>query len=105
MAIADTTDLPAGVRQRVQTDQMPQGIPYIVANEFAERFCFYGINAILAVYMTQSLHFGQAKAIEWQALFVFGAYFFPMIGAIMSDVFWGKYRTIMSLSIVYCIGC
>jgi POT family proton-dependent oligopeptide transporter len=86
-------------------DQMPPGIPYIVANEFAERFCFYGINAILAVYMTQFMHFGQAEATVWQSLFKFAAYFFPLIGAIISDVFWGKYRTIMTLAIVYCAGC
>ena len=41
------------------------------------------------------LHFGQAKATEWQSLFKFGAYFAPLIGAIVADVFWGKYRTIM----------
>ena len=87
------------------TERMPSGIPYIVANEFAERFCYYGINAILAVYMTQHLHFGQAKATEWQSLFKFGAFFFPLIGAIISDVFWGKYRTIMVLALVYCAGC
>jgi POT family proton-dependent oligopeptide transporter len=86
-------------------DQMPPGIPYIVANEFAERFCFYGVNAILAVYMTQHLHFGQAQATVWQSLFKFAAYFFPLVGAIISDVFWGKYRTIMTLAIVYCAGC
>jgi POT family proton-dependent oligopeptide transporter len=86
-------------------DRMPPGIPYIIANEFAERFCFYGINAILAVYMTQQMHFGQAQATVWQSLFKFGAYFFPLIGAIISDVFWGKYRTIMTLAIVYCAGC
>jgi POT family proton-dependent oligopeptide transporter len=86
-------------------NRMPSGIPYIVANEFAERFCYYGINAILAVYMTAHLHFGQAKATEWQSLFKFGAYFFPLIGAILSDVFWGKYRTIMTLAVVYCLGC
>jgi POT family proton-dependent oligopeptide transporter len=86
-------------------DQMPPGIPYIVGNEFAERFCYYGINAILTVYMTQHLHFGQAQATVWQSLFKFGAYFFPLIGAIISDVFWGKYRTIMTLALVYCAGC
>ena len=86
-------------------NRMPAGIPYIVWNEFAERFCYYGVNAILAVYMTQHLHFGQAQATVWQSLFKFGAYFFPLIGAIISDVFWGKYRTIMTLAMVYCAGC
>src|SRR5260221_164353 len=53
--------------------RMPEGIPFIIANEFAERFCYYGINAILAVYMTGTLHFGQARATSWQSLFKAGA--------------------------------
>ena len=89
----------------METNQMPKGIPFIVANEFAERFCYYGINAILAIYMTESLHFGQARATSWQSLFKAGAYFSPLIGAIISDVFWGKYRTIMVFSVAYVLGC
>ena len=41
---------------------MPAGIPFIISNEFAERFCFYGINSILTVYLVSSLHFTDAKA-------------------------------------------
>ena len=86
-------------------NRMPKGIPFIIANEFAERFCYYGVNAILAIYMTSNLHFGQARATSWQSLFKAGAYFFPLFGAIVSDVFWGKYRTIMTFSVVYVLGC
>src|SRR5712672_1287277 len=35
---------------------------------------------------------------------VFGVYFLPILGAILADGFFGKYRTILSLSIVYCLG-
>ena len=90
---------------QAQENRMPPGIAFIVANEFAERFCYYGINAILAIYMTQFLHFGDAKATTWQSLFKSGAYFFPLLGAILSDVFWGKYRTIMVFSLMYAAGC
>src|ERR1700721_34484 len=86
-------------------DQMPPGIPFIVANEFAERFCFYGINSILTVYMTQFLRLGDADATTWHSLFKSGAYFCPVIGAIVSDVFWGKFRTIMVFSLAYAAGC
>jgi POT family proton-dependent oligopeptide transporter len=86
-------------------DKMPSGIWFIVSNEFAERFCFYGINSILAIYLTSKLHFTDAKAASWQSLFKMGAYFFPMLGAIISDVFWGKFRTIMVFSMVYALGC
>jgi POT family proton-dependent oligopeptide transporter len=85
--------------------RMPAGIPYIVANEFAERFCYYGINAILSVYLVRYMHFGDAQATVWQSLFKSGAYFFPLAGAIVSDVFWGKYRTIITFSIAYVAGC
>ena len=84
---------------------MPAGIPFIVANEFAERFCYYGINAILTIYMTQFLRVGDAEATTFHSLFKSGAYFFPLVGAIISDVFWGKYRTIITFSLAYAVGC
>ncbi len=91
---------------------MPSGIPYIVGNEAAERFSFYGMKAILFVYMTKYLMnaAGQPDPMEPDAArealhwFVASAYFFPIIGAIFSDWFLGKYRTIFWLSLVYCLG-
>lgn len=91
---------------------MPPGIPYIVGNEAAERFSFYGMKAILFVFMTKYLMSANGSAdvmTDEQAntyvhLFVASAYFFPVIGAIVSDWLFGKYLTIISLSIVYCLG-
>ena len=39
----------------LKTDRMPPGIPYIVGNEAAERFNFYGMRTILVVFMTKYL--------------------------------------------------
>jgi POT family proton-dependent oligopeptide transporter len=89
----------------VPTSRMPGGIPYIVANEFAERFCYYGISAILALYLVQALHFGEAQATTWVSLFKSGSYFFPLLGAVVSDVFWGKFRTVITFSLAYTTGC
>jgi len=86
-------------------NRMPPGIPYIVGNEFAERFCYYGLNAILAIYMTQFLLFTDGRATEWAHMFKSGVYFFPLLGAILADVFWAKYRTVITFSLVYCVGC
>ena len=91
---------------------MPPGIPYIVANEAAERYSFYGMRAILVIFMTKYLMGGagelelmtEEEAKTWFHLFVTGVYSFPIFGAILSDAFLGKYRTIMALSIVYCLG-
>ncbi len=95
-----------------ETTGMPGGIPFIIGNEAAERFSFYGMKVILAVFMTQYLvnasgeaaYLTAEQAREYVAWFVASAYFFPVLGAILSDAILGKYRTIMLLSIVYCIG-
>jgi proton-dependent oligopeptide transporter, POT family len=95
-----------------QITGMPRGVPYIVGNELAERFSFYGMKTILVVFMTHHLknaagHDAPMSGDEAKAAFhafSASAYFFPLLGAIVSDAFLGKYRTIMSLSIVYCLG-
>ena len=96
----------------VASKGMPPGIPYIVANEAAERYSFYGMRAILVIFMTKYLMNAQGEldpmtneqATAWFHMFVWAVYSFPILGAILSDAFLGKYRTIMALSIVYCLG-
>ncbi|MGD0382808.1 MAG: POT family MFS transporter [Thermoguttaceae bacterium] len=97
----------------IATDKMPPGVPYIIGNEAAERFCYYGLNTILVTYMTERLInwsgdlavMSPERAKSTYHLFVAGVYFFPFIGAIIADALWGKYRTIFYLSFVYCFGC
>lgn len=96
---------PATTPDGAKNDKMPSSIWFIVSNEFAERFCFYGINSILVAYMVSHMKFPDGKALAWGALFKSAAYFFPVLGAIISDVFWGKFRTIFVFSIFYATGC
>src|SRR5262249_47376751 len=89
----------------------PPGVPYIVGNEACERFSYYGMKTILQVHLT-ALFAMQAfaeKAAENAAtqvvhLFMAGVYAFPMIGALAADRWLGKYRIIILLSLVYCVG-
>ncbi len=94
------------------TPHIPLGIPYIVGNEAAERFSYYGMRAILVVFMTQYLTdpSGQLALLsEQQAqgyfhLFVSAVYIMPLFGAFLCDALLGKYRTIICLSLFYCLG-
>lgn len=97
----------------VETAAMPPGIPYIIGNEAAERFSFYGMRTILVVFMMQYLHFMDGtggrpltgnEAIENYHAFTGWVYFTPLLGALLADIFLGKYLTILWLSIVYCLG-
>jgi POT family proton-dependent oligopeptide transporter len=91
---------------------LPAGIPYIIGNEAAERFSFYGMRAVLVVFMTQYLldnsgtphPMNKEEAKGWFHLFVSAVYFTPLFGALISDGVLGKYRTIILLSLVYCLG-
>jgi len=94
------------------TKDMPAGIPYIIGNELAERFSFYGMKCILMVFMTKYLIDGNGElsvmapeeATYYYHLFTSAVYFTPFFGSLISDAFFGKYRTILALSIVYCLG-
>lgn len=96
----------------VASTGMPHGIPYIVGNEAAERFSFYGMKAILVVFMTKYLfdssgapdYMEEREATMYYHWFSASVYFTPALGALLADAFLGKYKTIMSLSIVYCLG-
>ncbi len=96
------------------TTKMPGGIPYIIGNEAAERFSYYGMKGILIIFMTQYLMLmegsrivdtmSNAQATSYVHLFASAVYAFPILGALLADIFIGKYLTILSLSIVYCLG-
>jgi POT family proton-dependent oligopeptide transporter len=96
----------------VPSTRMPSGIPYIIGNEAAERFSFYGMKGILTVFMTQYLidSDGQTDVLSeenakvWYHVFTMAVYFTPFFGALLSDIFIGKYKTILSLSVIYCLG-
>lgn len=96
----------------LETKALPPGLPFIIGNEAAERFSFYGMKSILLVFMTSYIAqpdgtldvFSIKEAEAWNHLFMASAYFFPILGGILADAFLGKYKTIIYLSIVYCAG-
>ncbi len=92
------------------SNKLPRQIPFIIGNEAAERFSFYGMRNVLTNFLVGYLLLGLAEperqpaAKEIFHVFVMGVYFFPLLGGWLSDRFLGKYRTIFWLSLVYCAG-
>lgn len=82
----------------------PKSIFFIISNEFSERFNYYGMRTVLALYLTQKLNYDDDTATVIYHIFTSLAYFFPLMGAILADSWLGKFKTILYLSIVYCIG-
>ena len=96
----------------LNTTRVPPGIPFIVGNEAAERFSYYGMRSILVVFMTKYMldRSGQLDTMTPEQaksayhFFTMGVYLLPFFGAVLADAFLGKYKTILLLSLVYCAG-
>jgi POT family proton-dependent oligopeptide transporter len=94
--------------------KMPKSVPYIIGNEAAERFSFYGIRSIMSTFLVAQFfnpaanpalqNMAEARANELVHLFVTFAYFMPLVGGILADWFFGKYKVILYVSILYAIG-
>lgn len=95
-----------------ETTRMPKGIPYIIGNELAERFSFYGMRGILTAFMTKHLldsagqpdYMSDEQAKTYFHMFVAFAYFTPILGSLLADIVLGKYKTILLISLMYCLG-
>ncbi|CAF3640353.1 unnamed protein product [Rotaria sp. Silwood1] len=96
-------------------DKIPLGAWLIVVCELCERFAFYGLSGLFQNYIqfplptgndTQpgALDRGQQTATALTNFFRFFAYLTPILGAILADQFWGKYKTIVVSCVVYMIG-
>jgi POT family proton-dependent oligopeptide transporter len=96
----------------IQTSEMPPGVPFIIGNEAAERFSYYGMSGILFAFLSEHLRdihgnispLSEHQANEWTHYFIMAVYATPILGAILSDWLLGKYRTIMTISLLYCVG-
>jgi POT family proton-dependent oligopeptide transporter len=88
----------------------PPQVKFIIGNEACERFSFYGMRNILTVFLVDYLLVTSpvaergSHAKEIFHLFVMAVYFTPLLGGFLADRYWGKYRTILWLSLVYSAG-
>ncbi|PKU37095.1 solute carrier family 15 member 1 [Limosa lapponica baueri] len=82
----------------------PLSIFFIIINEFCERFSYYGMRAVLVLYFKYFLQWNDNLSTAIYHTFVALCYLTPILGALIADSWLGKFKTIVSLSIVYTIG-
>ena len=82
---------------------MPPGVPYIIGNEAAERFSYYGMNGILTIFMSKYLmdKMGNLAVMPphaaegWYHTFVSTLYILPIFGAFLADALFGKFKVVL----------
>lgn len=82
----------------------PKGLYVLFATEMWERFNFYGMRAILVLFMTKALLFDHAYASNLYGSYLSLVYLSPLIGGFMADKYWGNNRSIITGGIVMAIG-
>ncbi|KAI8521808.1 hypothetical protein Bbelb_015620 [Branchiostoma belcheri] len=84
--------------------QFPGCVYFIVGNEFCERFSYYGMRAVLILYLTKFLGFNEDVGTGLYHAFVMLCYFSPLLGAMLADSWLGRYKTILYVSLLYAAG-
>jgi POT family proton-dependent oligopeptide transporter len=82
----------------------PPAIWFFFWGEFAERSSYYGMRAILFLYMTSALHMADSRASPIYSAFKMACYFLPLVGGFIADRWLGRYWTIVGFSIPYVAG-
>lgn len=101
---SDSLPAAADRPERASLLDHPLGFWFIFWGEFSERCSYYGMRAILLLYMTERLGFSDQSASSVMAIFIAGCYLLTLAGGWLADNFFGKYRTIVAFSLPYVLG-
>lgn len=82
----------------------PKGLLYLFFAELWERFSFYGMRALLVLYMTKQLVFSDDMAFGVYAAYMSLVYVTPMIGGILADKILGYRKAIILGGVLMCLG-
>lgn len=82
----------------------PRGLLYLFFAELWERFSFYGMRALLVLYMTKQLLFTDDMAFGVYAAYMSLVYVTPMIGGILADKILGFRKAILLGGILMALG-
>jgi len=86
------------------TQGHPKGLYVLFYTEMWERFSYYGMRAILVLYMTRALMFDVARASTVYGNFTGLAYLMPLAGGYIADRWWGNRRSILVGGAIMAVG-
>jgi POT family proton-dependent oligopeptide transporter len=82
----------------------PKGLYVLFATEMWERFNYYGMRAILVLFLTKALLFDKVFASQVYGSYTGLVYLTPLLGGYIADRYWGNNRSIIAGGLVMAIG-
>lgn len=86
------------------TNGHPKGIYLLFVTEMWERFSYFGMRAILTLYMVQALLLDKELASQIYGSYTGMVYLTPLLGGYIADRYWGNRRSILTGAILMAIG-
>jgi POT family proton-dependent oligopeptide transporter len=86
------------------TNKHPKGLYVLFATEMWERFNYYGMRAILVLFLTKALLFDKVFASQVYGSYTGLVYLTPLLGGYIADRYWGNNRSIIVGGLVMAIG-
>lgn len=82
----------------------PRGLTVLFFTEAWEKFSYYGMRALLVLYMTKDLAFSQPKSSLVYSFYTGAAYATPIIGGVIADRWLGRRRAVLIGSLIMALG-
>lgn len=82
----------------------PKGLYLLFATEMWERFSYYGMRAVLVLFLTKAMLMDKAFASKFYGGYTSLVYLTPLIGGYVSDRYWGNRRSILTGGLLMALG-
>lgn len=92
------------MNEQVAQQKHPKGLYVLFATEMWERFNYYGMRAILVLFMTKALLFDKVLASNLYGSYTSLVFLTPLIGGFMADKYWGNKKSIITGGLLMAIG-
>jgi POT family proton-dependent oligopeptide transporter len=96
--------IPAQLEQSAESTSHPRGLYLLFATEMWERFSYYGMRAVLVLFLTKAMMMDKAFASKFYGGYTSLVYLTPLIGGFISDRYWGNRRSIITGGLLMALG-
>lgn len=92
------------MQQKATQSGHPKGLYVLFTTEMWERFNYYGMRAILVLFLTKALAFDKVFASGLYGSYTSLSYLTPLIGGFVADRYWGNRRSIITGGLLMALG-
>ncbi len=86
------------------TQSHPPGLYALFTTEMWERFSYYGMRALLVLYLTKAIGYSRSEALSTYAIYTGLVYLTPLIGGRLADLYLGQRKAVFIGAILMALG-